>query len=517
MRTDVLTRSVYVGALLALIAAVAGGAFCNGVFFIGRPYGINYAEGLVVSQATYITDLARAYAPFDHYPFVAVPYPPVYYLATFAIGKFTPDLLVAGRTVSVLSAVLICVVVGWITFRTLPRRAGWQGRLLAAILAGALPTTLYNFSWTWVARVDTLAVLLSLSGVAVFAVRPKSGTAQFLASVLIAAGLFTRQTALAAPLACALVALLIDRRIAVKMLLQIGILGGLVLGLLAFRTHGQVLLHLFFYNQNPFYVSRAVFGLLMNTRHVAALLLLACGASWRILYGIWTRALRGRWELIAANLGANPYRRTVLLLAVYSTLAGLSSLTFGKEASDINYFLEWNISLAPLAGILLFRAMPPAGAIAFARPAWLAALAVPLLLLSAGIDQARDGWRRIWNGPLPTDQEQLDIYRRMMPVIGQTPGEVLSEDEILLYKTGKQIPAELSLVQCLAKAGMWDETPFVNMILARRFGLIVAYDVSFRERYSPAVAQAIDEAYERTATIGDHQIYQPRNGLSKRP
>ncbi len=415
------------------------------------------------------------------------------------------------------SAALLCILAGWITFQALPHRADWQIRLFAAAFAGALPTALYNFNWTWLARVDTLAILLSFSGVAVFAARPTSPTLQILAAVLMTAGLFTRQTALAAPLACLLVAFVIDRKISLRLLLTMAILGGLVLGWLAWRTHGQVLLHLFRYNQTAFSIPRAVFGLLMNTRHVAGLLVLAGGASLGVLRGSWALVRGRRWDLLGANLRANGRRRTVFLLAAYSMLAALSALTFGKEGSDINYFLEWNLSLAPLAGILLFRAAPPAGNRVRLHPVWLVALAVPLLLLDTGFDRARDGWLRILDGPLAADREKMDVYRKMLATIGDASGPVFSEDMNLLYKTGKDIPAEPAMIQVLAKAGMWDERPFVRMIQEHRFGLVVTEDSFSGERYSPAVANAIQQAYEPAARIGDYLIYRPRTGVSRRP
>ena len=512
-----LGRRVYLVALLALMMVTVGGAFSHGLFLITQPYQINYGEGLAAWQAAHVTDLARSYAPLDQYPFVVFQYPPLYHLATRVVGAITGDLLMAGRSVSVLSSALLCILAGWITFQALPHRADRQIRLFAAAFAGVLPTTLYNFNWTWLARVDTLAILLSFSGLVLFAARPRSPTLPILAAVLMTAGLFTRQTTLAAPLACLLVAFLIDRKTALRMLLTMAILGCLVLSWLAWRTHGQVLLHLFRYNQTGFSIRRAVFGLLMNTRHVAGLLVLAGGASLGVLRGSWTLARRRRWSLLGDHLRANGYRRRVLLLAVYSVLAALSAVAFGKEGSDINYFLEWNLSLAPLAGILLFRAAPPAGNRVRLRSAWLVALAVPLLLLDTGFDRARDGWLRILDGPVGADREQMDIYRKVQATIGEASGPVFSEDMNLLYKAGKDIPAEPAMIQVLAKAGMWDERPFVRMIQDHRFALVVTEDGFSGERYSPAVASAIQQAYEQSARIGDYMIYRPRPGVSQRP
>ena len=516
MPTHTLSRRVYLAVLLALMIVTAGGAFSNGLFFIAQPYQVNYGEGLAAWQAAHVTDWARSYAPLDQYPFVVLQYPPLYHLTTRTMGAITADLLMAGRSVSVFSAALLCILVGWITFRALPHRANGQMRLFAAAFAGVLPTALYNFNWTWLARVDTLAILLSFSGVAVFAAWPTSSTVQILAGVLMTAGLFTRQTALAAPLACLLVAFVIDRKVALRMLLTMGLLGGVVLGWLAWQTHGQILLHLFRYNQTAYSIRRAVFGLGMNTRHVAGLLVLAGGASLGVLRGCGALARGRRWDLLGVNLRANGYRRRVFLLAVYSMLAAWSAVAFGKEGSDVNYFLEWNLSLAPLVGILLFRAAPAAGRARW-RPVWLVALAVPLLLLDPGFDRARDGWLRIFDGPLGTDREQTDVYRKMLAAIGDASGPVFSEDMNLLYKTGKDIPAEPAMIQYLARSGMWDERPFVRMIQEHRFSLVVTEDGFSGERYSPAVATAIQQAYEQATRIGDYWIYRPRLGVSQRP
>ena len=510
----IIGRRAYLAALLALMAVIVGGAFGNGFFFIAQPYQINYGEGLVAWQAANITDPARAYAPFDQYPFVAFQYPPLFHLATRAMAAFTGDLLMTARSVSVLSAALICLVAGWAVFQVLPRRSSWQMRLFAAIFAAALPTSLYNFNWTWLARVDTLAILLAFSGVVLFAARPTSVPVQILAAVLMVAGLFTRQTVLAAPLACLLVSLLIHRSVALRILLTMLIVGGGVLAFLVWWSHGQALLHLFRYNQNPFSIQRAALGLLMNARYVAGLLVLAGGASWAVLSGAWARMRRRRWDLLGASLRANSYRRRIFLLAVYSMLAGLSALAFGKEGSDINYFLEWNVSLVPLAGVLLFRAAPPARNFARLRPPWLAALAIPLLLLNAGFDQARTGWLRIFGPVSAADQQRREVFDRALAEVKAAPGPVFSEDLNLLNKGGKDIPADPVMIQCLAAAGMWDERPFIRLVQEQNFDLIVAYDLSSRERYSPAVAGAIERAYQQTMTIGDYRLYRRRAGVS---
>jgi hypothetical protein len=507
-----LGRRLYFGALLAVLIATAGGVLCNGLFFLTQPYQLNYGEGLVAWQAAHITDPARAYRPLTQYPFVVFQYPPLYHLTARAMAALSrTDLLAAGRAVSLISAALLCAATGWITYQILPRRANPLGRLFAAALAGGIPTVFYNFDWAWLARVDVLAVLLSFSGVALFAARSGSVPAQIFSSVLMTAALFTRQTMLAAPIACLLIALVIDRRAFRRMLITMGVLGGSGLGWLEWWTDRQALLHLIRYNQAEFSVLRAGQGLLMNIRHMAGPLFLACAASYPVLRIGGRLAHLRRWDLLGAHLRVNGYRRSVVLFAVYGLLAGLISLTFGKQGSDINYFLDWNMSMAPLTGILLFRAVDALGRSVRLHPLSVAALLVPLLLLEQGFDRARDGWIRALHGPLPADREKAEIYQRMLATIQNTSAKpVFSEDMNLLYKAGKEIPAEPAMIQCLATAGIWDETPFVRMILGQRFAMIVAQGDLSPERYSPTVAAAISSSYALAWTAGEYRLYKPQ-------
>jgi hypothetical protein len=307
------------------------------------------------------------------------------------------------------------------------------------------------------------------------------------------------------------------------MLLTMGLLGGLVLSWLGLWTHGQVLLHLFRYNQTAFSITRALVGVLRNGRSVAAPLILAAAASFAILAGAWRLAQRGRWELLRVNLRANRYRRTILLLSAYSVFAALSTIANGKEGSDVNYFLEWNVSLAPLTGVFLLRLLPARGNTIRLAPVRLAALALPLLMLNAAIPAAGFGWLRILHGPLPADQQEAVTYRRMLRIFQDTPGSVFSEDMNLLYKTGKDIPADPAMIQCLSEAGLWDESPFIKMIQEHRFSLVVTMlnretpDRFSRQRYSPAVAAAIEQEYVQTDMLGDYMIFQARSGPAQRP
>jgi hypothetical protein len=144
-------------------------------------------------------------------------------------------------------------------------------------------------------------------------------------------------------------------------------------------------------------------------------------------------------------------------------------------------------------------------------------------MLNEAVPAAGFGWLRILHGPLPADRQETDNYQGMLRIFQDTPGPVFSEDMNLLYKTGKDIPADPAMIQCLSQAGLWDEGPFIKMIQEHRFALVVTMvnretpGRLSRERYSPAVAAAIELEYLQTGMIGDYIIEQPRTGAAQRP
>src|SRR5689334_16492649 len=102
-----MSRRGYRVLVLFLLILNAAGFWYSAVHTASRPYELDYGEGIVLYQASKITDLRFAYKPIDNYPFVVFHYPPVYHLTVLIFATLTGSLLAAGRYESLVSGALI--------------------------------------------------------------------------------------------------------------------------------------------------------------------------------------------------------------------------------------------------------------------------------------------------------------------------------------------------------------------------------------------------------------------------
>src|SRR6266496_1042438 len=231
-RAKWLIARLYVGVILFLLLLIAVGFWYTAVRSVFTTYQLDYGEGIVLYQASKIDDLQVAYKPIEQYPYIVFHYPPLYHLTVRAIAILTGNLITAGRSVSVASGLLTELVIGVLVFLSLPRRLQRTGRVVTASSAALAATLLDALRWTSFARVDMLGILLCFVGIAIFVLSGRHHAWQYAAFVFFTAALFTKQTLVAAPLACLTAALFVDLRHAVRLTLFFGILGGAVLGAL---------------------------------------------------------------------------------------------------------------------------------------------------------------------------------------------------------------------------------------------------------------------------------------------
>ena len=99
--------------------------------------------------------------------------------------------------------------------------------------------------------------------------------------------------------------------------------------------------------------------------------------------------------------------------------------------------------------------------------------------------------------------------REVAPALAAEPGAVLTDDPGLAILAGKRVEFESVIFTILATQGVWDETPILDAIRARRFGLVVLQQsldepprpliaarwtervrAALRANYAPAMQQA---------------------------
>ncbi len=500
-----LTAREYVTLLLFLAICSGAAYFYRIATTVAYPYELDYGEGIVLWQAAHVSTLATAYHPITQYPYIVFHYPPVYHAVSLAVSKVTGDLLLAGRLVSLLSTLGICLTLAWIVHRSLPARAPGMAKWGGATFAGALPCGLKTLDWAQLMRVDMLALWLTFAGLALF-ILGRSSRWRYAAFVLFIAALYTRQTLIAGPLACLVVAAILNVRQAIKLLGFAVALGAAVMAWLMLATHGQIMLHIFLYNQNPFSFRRAITYVDQNIQWTLPLLALAAAAAAGPLLDVAHAFSRRSLTPLRARAGTSTYRLALLTFTVHFIISAVLALAIGKVGSNINYFLECNLSACALAGLLVARLIWGSRRTAWASPVVAVAYLLPLLLIA---QQAETG---IHSMPAAASQERAEYIRNseaLVRILQASPEPVMSENMTLLYRAGKQVPFEPAIVAGLADVGTWDETPLIDMIRKRKFSVMIIRQLDGSLLYSPGVVSAIKENYHPAERYGGLTVYRP--------
>jgi len=86
----------------------------------------------------------------------------------------------------------------------------------------------------------------------------------------------------------------------------------------------------------------------------------------------------------------------------------------------------------------------------------------------------------------------------------------------LLTLQGRPLYIQPFEVTQLANAGLWDQAPFIESIRNREFPLILIHyfprHAVYKERWTPEMLSAIEQAYVATDLLGDTRVYRPASG-----
>lgn len=473
--------------LTALLLATGFFAYLNRASVAVRSgVQLDYGEGTVFWQAHNVLDPSRAVHPLGTYPFILFNYTPVYHYATQLMARVTPNLLAAGRMVSVLALLGICLLAGFIVKRGVRGQFGYAAGAMAGLFLFFLP----NADWSLLMRVDTIGLFFTYLGLACFLASDKKAWLAYAAFTCFTLAAYSKQTLIAAPVACLIVLSFENRGRAWRALVVFAAEGLAVLGVAAWITHGELVRHLFTYNVSP-----------LNWRHG---LWLAADQCLRSAVFI-AMALAYIAKLLYTGRGART--RTAVVVSVYFAIAVLASLSILKVGANINYLLEPFFVSCVLAALLVGEILRDADRmtdrapyLAYGALAALAALALLYPRSGSGILAVRD-----------TVREREADNRRIVNVVKALPGDVYSEDMTILLEAGKEVPGEPSSVTFLAAVGLWNEQALVRRFRERSFAAVVV-DTSLgnREHFSPAVRGAVNSGYALKEKIGHYTIYLPK-------
>lgn len=494
----ILTRKIAVGLLFAVLLFRAAEFAATGFAAIRFPWGLDYGEGIVWQQARFIfTD--KAYGPIDQFPAIIFHYTPLYHaIASQVASALGTDELATGRAISLLSTLAAALASGVVAAMLVEGRHRKQDRWLAACAASLVAFTFVPvIYWAPMMRVDMLAVALSLLGLVAAFRSIERPSLMLIASLLFVAAVFTKQIAIAAPVATFAVLLATRPKLALQGIATCIALGAATLIVLSWLTDGGFYRHVFLYNVNRIELSRLWWIVYLAAAHVIYVAL----AGWMVARRVGD--LRTRYRTVGALRSASRGDIRLLIALAYFAVTTVMMLMVVKSGSNLNYLLEWCFALAIFVAIGLQEQLPASAGTIGARR--LLAVCMPLgLMLQAAIT----------SGP-EFDMDRNGRRARELAVLSQqiaaADKPVISEDMVLLLRSGQDVLWEPAIFAELASIGVWDERPFVQRIRDHEFAFVITSGVRGEPRYdrgyNPEVSRAIDEAYPVKEMFAGYVVY----------
>lgn len=464
------------------------------------PLELDYGEGTVLWQTENLPHLSTAVHPLGTYPYILFNYTPVYHAATWMAAHYMPGSLAAGRVVSVLSMLGICVIVAsivWWATRT------WTG-LLCGIVGGLFILHLPNADWSLLMRVDTIGIFFTYLGLAIFLASNKRPWLNYVAFAFFLLAIYSKQTLIAAPAACLVCLFIQNRRLLLQVLALCAGAGLAILAVLGAITHGEIVHHFFKYNVSPFHWKRGIYLALLLVRQSAPIVILGLIFAAKVTYKRFGSASPRQYLNMARNaLTSDGRSRAGLVFVLYLVIASVTSVSIAKVGANVNYLLEWLFACCLLAALCLEDLLSlsrgkaaPLQALGLAVAASIAFITAPLHVQAAPAGSADMNFAH---------QALIERLRAM-------PGDVYSEEMTVLLQAGKAVPAEPASVTFLSAMHLWDERQLVDRFRDQYFSAVVVNTtLDNPEHFSPAVRAAIDEEYEFHDKAGPYLIYFPRS------
>lgn len=465
-------------------------------------YGLDYNEGIVWQQMNDIV-AGRGYAPIDGFPAIVYHYPPVYHLISALVAASGIDPLSAGRIVSLAATVGSALLIASLTrmwladgFSRLQRIGGTAGAVVCFLGCKGVQ------DWAPLMRVDPTACFFALLGLWLLVRAVRTPMLVYAAALAFVLSVFSKHNSVLTAAAGFGVLLWWRPRLALRGLAASVLLGLAALAVLVWQTDGQVLRHLILYNINRFDIARLLPNLWEGTSR-SDRILLALGLGGLVWTLLRRRDLRGRPNVPAERMVA---RQATTAFAILATVSLISTAKYGSSSA---YYMQWEAALAVFGGIAVARLLVAADRhrAAGRRVAAIACAALPVLaLISVAVLTKQSNLKRARNF-----QEQGD---RLSALIAPIQGPIISSEMALLLRNHRPVLWEPAIFRELAAVGRWDERIVVDRIRRHEIAAVITNgDRGYRwfdEQFSPAIADAMDEALPYRIQVGRRILRLPR-------
>ncbi|MFP4380369.1 MAG: hypothetical protein ACLFUS_07690 [Candidatus Sumerlaeia bacterium] len=476
-------------------------------------YQLDGEEGFILNQALRLKSGKGLYPPISEAPYLVDNYPPLFpWLWSLFVDPEAPSLS-GGRGMALFFAWLAAFApMGFLLMHSISGERDEDFTcdincpfcrcpgLLPAILLGFLCCIFFLsfysvLRWMAYARVDMPALALSLWGLVFFGLYRRFPRAAMIASACaFVAALFFKQTAIAAPAACLLYLLIVNRRHALWYFIALLLAVLAPVGILCLFTGGRYWLHTITYNRNAM--------------------------RWTEVWNVWLPHLWRlyHWLLLAtltAVAGATfcrlvfrkkpAFPLAMWLALLYGAFNLLSLTSLAKAGSAENYLLEPLMALVLLTGVsMLFLFPEPRGGNVERLGQYYsglrgAILVVSILMLFVYGMHYKSRLSIFTSWPRPSTQA-MQAGNHVLKVLREHPGDVLCEDPIYTILSDRPVLFQHFIMSQLQAEGRWDDSDMVRRTENREFSLIQAHTdlrstAGHYNRFTPAMREAISTHY----------------------
>ncbi|WP_293882365.1 hypothetical protein [Sphingomonas sp.] len=509
---NTLARSLAAVALLVALIPLLVGLVRYCMIIHGTilyPYELDYGEGIVWQQMNAIV-AGHGYGPIDVFPSIVFHYPPVYHLLAAGLATATGlDPLAAGRLLSIMATLatggVTVLIVSRVATANGADRLAWICGLIGGLLIFSMMPILH---WSRFMRVDMVALLLTLAGLYLGLRALSQPRAVHLAALCFVAAMFTKQTSLAAPIAVFATLLFLRPRTAWAGIATGAASGCAALAVLVWQTNGGFLDHILLYNINRIELGNLRWVVTMMTQHALFIGVALCAIGQSVVRGVRDyRHCQGFGD-VRRTLTANPGHGQSIILLVYFLLTTVMLLLIVKQGSTYNYFIEWLCAVALFAGLAVSDAAVLAAGKIDAGRSILVPLVLPLAIGLQAIllpDTPLDAWRMT-----TAHRAEMD---RLSALVRAAPKPIISDDMVVLLRSGKTVQWEPAIFSELGLMGVWDERPFIAKIHKRDFSFFITRrvgpDALNTGSFNPKVAAAIAAAYPVVRVVAGYSINLP--------
>ena len=525
---------VWVVGLLLLLAAIPALArfTSTSASWLDYPYPRAGSEGLILYETLIVKHGGNIYAPITPDKFISGPYPPVYYwLAASVLPDTLPDfsaptsvtsIFEPGRIISLVAALFATLAVGALVFVSFPHRdkrsvlCGLVGGFVAGAVFLAMPQVTV---WATRFRGDMLMIALTALGLLCVALGSGGGPQEHTglrqwgwltaAAVLFAVAFYTKQTALAGPIAAALYLFVRDWRVAIKWCVLMFAAVLLPFAALEIATGNWFYLKMVTYHSLPIRtltLERLLQFAFWEDQWPVILLALAYLLFGLIgLYQSWAASRNRARSQTVAPAHARPSIIPFFLLAALVTLP-----TGAVVGADHNHLLMPGLAAAAGVGALVAYLL---GKVADERPGtgdnrqrWLVYVSAGIAILMLAGYFLFTSEPSSWYSPdlqKPSAQQQEQM-RKIEENVRQNPGTLFfADDPGVLALAGKTTPYDDPFTMtALAPQNRWDEAAFRDQLRSGKFALLIlSCDVTVEngcrgDTFTPGVLDAIRAGYD---------------------